>query len=427
MAARYGRRIRAMRRGAAGTAVAALAVAALSASQAPGFAQAERARNAVPKPPPGPQIDGGSPFYSALPPEDGSSGLAVGGTSAPTPTGGTGTGIDTGGTGLPGTVLDAYRRAQLAIATSDQGCKLPWELLAAIGQVESGQADGGAVDAKGTTYKPILGPVLNGAGFANISDTDGGTYDGDTVHDRAVGPMQFIPSTWASWGADGNADGVKDPNNIYDAALAAGHYLCADNRDLSVSADIDRAILGYNHSQEYLHTVRAWFQHFKDQGAVAVPDSGRTPGAGAGPRTSPPATGVPKPGASPSATATGTVSPAPTTTGRPTPPTTGPGTPTGTPTGTASPSPTPTPTGSGSPTPGCPTPTPTPTPTGSASPTPTPSGTPTPTPTPTPTDGSCPTPTPTTSPTPSPTATDATTAAASPSAAPSTSPAAVAD
>ncbi|MCM2429055.1 lytic transglycosylase domain-containing protein [Streptomyces sp. RKAG337] len=423
MAARYGRRIRAMRRGAAGTAVAALAVAALSASQAPGFAQAERARSAVPKPPPGPQIDGGSPFYSALPPEDGSSGLAVGGTSGPTPTGGTGTSIDTGGTGLPGTVLDAYRRAQLAIATSDQGCKLPWELLAAIGQVESGQASGGAVDAKGTTYKPILGPVLNGAGFANISDTDGGAYDGDTVHDRAVGPMQFIPSTWASWGADGNADGVKDPNNIYDAALAAGHYLCADNRDLSVSADIDRAILGYNHSQDYLHTVRAWFQHFKDQGAVAVPDSGRTPGTGTGP-TTPPATTAPKPGARPSATATGSVSPAPTTTGRPTPPTTGPGTPTGTPTGTASPSPTPTPTGSGSPTPGCPTPTPTPT--GSASPTPTPTGTPTPAPTPTPTDGSCPTPTPTTSPTPSPTATGATTAPASPSAAPSTSPAAVA-
>ncbi|MCZ4121209.1 lytic transglycosylase domain-containing protein [Streptomyces sp. H39-S7] len=413
MAARYIRRIRAIRRGAAGTAVAALAVAALSASQAPGFAQAERARNAVPKPPPGPQIDGGSPFYSALPPED-PSGLAVGGTSAPTPTGGTGAGVDTGGTGLPGTVLDAYRRAQLAIATSDAGCRLPWELLAAIGQVESGQAGGGAVDAQGTTYKPILGPVLDGVGFANISDSDGGAYDGDTVHDRAVGPMQFIPSTWASWGADGNADGVKNPNNIYDAALAAGHYLCADNRDLSVSADIDRAILGYNHSQDYLHTVRAWFQHFKEQGAVAVPDSGRAPVTG--PRSRPPATPGAKPGTGPSPTVTGSPSPSPSATVPSAPPTTRPGTPTTTPSATSSPSPkpTPTPTPTGTPTPGCPTPTPTPS--GSASPSPTPTGTPTPTPTPT--DGSCPTPTPSTSPTPTPT-----TAAASPSAAPSTSPA----
>ncbi|MEU3463186.1 hypothetical protein ABZ721_24995 [Streptomyces sp. NPDC006733] len=422
MAARYGRRIRAIRRGAAGTAVAALAVAALSASQAPGFAQAERAARSTVTPPPGPQIDGGSPFYSALPPED-PSGLAVGGTSSPVPTGGTGPGIDTGGTGLPGTVLDAYRRAQLSIAASDAGCRLPWELLAAIGQVESGQAGGGAVDAQGTTYQPILGPVLNGVGFANISDTDGGAYDGDTVHDRAVGPMQFIPSTWANWGADGNADGVKNPNNIYDAALAAGHYLCAADRDLSVPADVDRAILGYNHSQEYLHTVRAWFQHFKDQGAVAVPDSGRAPGAG--PRTAkaqPSAATGPKPGTSPSPAAPG-ASPSPSATVPSAPPTTRPGTPTttpGTPKPTTTPTPAPTtgtPTPTPTPTPGCPTPTPTPS--GSASPSPTPTGTPTPTPTPT--DGTCPTPTPT----PTPTATEST-AAAVPSAAPSTSPAPVA-
>lgn len=46
--------------------------------------------------------------------------------------------------------------------------------------------------------------------------------------------MQFIPSTWSNggpdgtgWGADGNGDGKKDPHNVFDAALAAGGYLCA--------------------------------------------------------------------------------------------------------------------------------------------------------------------------------------------------------
>ena len=162
---------------------------------------------------------------------------------------------------------------------------MPWQLLAAIGKVESGQARGGKVDAAGTTFSPILGPVLNGVGFANISDTDNGAYDGDSTHDRAVGPMQFIPSTWATWGQDGNGDGRKDPNNIYDAALAAGRYLCADGRDLAVKSDLDRAILGYNHSQEYLNTVLSWFEYYK-RGTHEVPD-----GAGVLPDTDGPDSG----------------------------------------------------------------------------------------------------------------------------------------
>ena len=77
--------------------------------------------------------------------------------------------------------------------------------------------------ADGEVRPAILGPVLDGSdGNAAITDTDRGRYDGDTRWDRAVGPMQFIPSTWASWGRDGNGDGTLDPENIFDAALAAG-------------------------------------------------------------------------------------------------------------------------------------------------------------------------------------------------------------
>ncbi|MEU7580554.1 lytic transglycosylase [Streptomyces sp. NPDC041068] len=263
MAPVFGRRLR---RGAVTTAVAAAAVAALAASQAPGVTNAPRDERAADSsdstPPPGDSATGNSPYYTDLPPLQ----------SPVPPTGAAPNGGDKEAeAGLPATVLDAYKKAETALATDKPGCNLPWQLLAAIGKVESGQARGGRVDANGTTLTPILGPVLNGKGFAKITDTDGGAYDGDSTHDRAVGPMQFIPSTWDSWGQDGNNDGEKDPNNIYDAALAAGRYLCAGDRDLSVEADLHKAILSYNRSTEYLNTVLSWLEYYR-KGTHEVPD-----------------------------------------------------------------------------------------------------------------------------------------------------------
>jgi hypothetical protein len=379
-------------------------MAALSASQAPGLlgvahAASQGTRQEQPPVPPQPpaQIDGGSPYITDLPPLN-----TAPAPLAPLPGGGPAVTVPSG-TSLPTTVLAAYQRAQAALALSRPGCHLPWQLLAAIGQVESGQARGGAVDANGTTLSPILGPVLDGNGFANIPDTDGGRWDGDPVHDRAVGPMQFIPSTWATWGADGNGDGVKDPNNVFDAALAAGGYLCADGRDLAVPQDMDRAILGYNHSQAYLNLVRAWYTHFLQGGAVTVPDRTGKPGSGVGPVPNPstapvaPPTSPSAPGRTPRGPVNvgGTVSPAPpgtlptpttSPTGAPTtPPATTPPTsapPTSQPPTSQPPTsqpPTSQPPSSEPTTPGCPTPTPT--------------GTATPTGTPTPTDSADPTPT----------------------------------
>ncbi|MFJ8935438.1 lytic transglycosylase domain-containing protein [Streptomyces sp. NPDC102365] len=279
MAAQFGRRVV---KGAATTAVAALAVAALSASQAPGVTDTPQGRqNANSQPSPDVNADdsatGNSPYYTDLPP-----------LNSPTPSPSASSGIPGGAgnaeAGIPATVLDAYKKAETSLAGSKPGCNLPWQLLAAIGKVESGQARGGNVDANGTTITPILGPVLNGVGFARITDTDGGAYDGDTTHDRAVGPMQFIPSTWEWSGRDGNGDGKKDPNNIYDAALAAGHYLCRFNWDLSDRADLRRAILSYNNSTDYLNTVLSWLEYYR-KGTHEVPDgagslpSGRSDGS----------------------------------------------------------------------------------------------------------------------------------------------------
>ena len=110
----------------------------------------------------------------------------------------------------------------------------------------------------GEVTPPIIGIPLNGSrGTAAIGDTDGGRLDGDTVWDRAVGPMQFIPSTWAGSGADGNGDGIKDPNNIFDAALATAAYLCraVPGSDLTSDADQRRAAFSYNHSSAYVDKV----------------------------------------------------------------------------------------------------------------------------------------------------------------------------
>src|SRR4051812_34646507 len=198
---------RRLRRGAASTAVAALVLAALTASQSPAATKSTAAKGQRPAPPPADTpIDGGATYYTDLPPLN--SPIPPNGSRPRTD--GDSVVIGHAQAGLPATVLAAYKKAAAEISASDPNCRLPWQLLAGIGKVESGQARGGAVDAEGTTLQPILGPQLNGHGFALIPDTDGGRYDGDRTHDRAVGPMQFIPSTWSEggpdrtgWGADG--------------------------------------------------------------------------------------------------------------------------------------------------------------------------------------------------------------------------------
>ncbi len=334
--------------------------------------------------------------------------------------------------GIPSSVLPAYQAAALALAQSYPNCGLTWPLLAGIGKVESSHASGGRVDARGTTRGRILGPVLNGGpGMASIRDTDGGRLDGDRVWDRAVGPMQFIPGTWAAFQADGNSDGIRDPHNVYDAAKASGQYLCAGGANLHDPRGLVEAVLRYNHSMEYVAIVLRWMRTYA-QSAVTIPDrTGIVPPAtdtGNVERADDP-TDLPttetsdialdrpvqtiRPITRPQAPATTQPTRAPTrapiqppTTTQPTkPPTQVPGTttptkpPTTTPTQnpsenpTQTPTPTPTPTETQTPTP-TPSDTPTPTPTDTPTPCPTTTPTETPTPTPTPTPGPCPTPTP---------------------------------
>lgn len=143
-------------------------------------------------------------------------------------------------------------------------------LLAAIGQVESGLLAGHSIDAGHRAVPPVLGPVLDGVSTAAISDTDGGRLDGNRRWDRAVGPMQFIPGTWAAFGVDADGDGRADPQDVYDAA-AAGDYLCARGRDLALASGAQSAILAHNRSASYLSTVLAWQGRFAATGRGTLP------------------------------------------------------------------------------------------------------------------------------------------------------------
>lgn len=163
--------------------------------------------------------------------------------------------------GVPTVALKAYLAAERALAKSDPSCRLPWSLLAGIGRVESGhgQYGGAQLRADGNVTEPILGPRLDGslAGTARIADTDGGRYDGDASFDRAAGPMQFIPSSWAAHAVDADGSGFADPQNMFDAAATAGHYLCASGQDLSTVDGQRAAAYSYNHSDSYVDLVVA--------------------------------------------------------------------------------------------------------------------------------------------------------------------------
>ncbi|MEU3270739.1 lytic murein transglycosylase [Saccharomonospora sp. NPDC006951] len=160
--------------------------------------------------------------------------------------------------GVPARALMAYGNAELVLADIQPGCQVSWATLAGIGRIESdhGRYGGAVLGEDGRPSEPIIGVPLNGsAGVKAIPDTDGGQLDGDPVHDRAVGPMQFIPGTWARWASDADGDGRADPQQIDDAALSAARYLCAGDRDMTSAEGWWAGIMSYNNSVEYAQKV----------------------------------------------------------------------------------------------------------------------------------------------------------------------------
>ena len=322
--------------------------------------------------------------------------------------------------GIPQRAYQAYVAAAVMINKVDPGCHLQWSLLAGIGRVESnhGRFGGSGIAGDGRVVPPILGVRLDGhlSASAVIHDSDNGRYDGDPLYDRAVGPMQFLPGTWAIFGANADHDGRRDPQDFDDAAYGAARYLCAGGSDTSTRNGRWQAVFRYNHSDSYVQLVLGLADAYATGRVVTfpAPPPPDVPRLSGNPKNDNPATPSgpppavhepPAPAPTPSPTPTTPTSPAPTPTETSPAPTPTETSPAPTPTET-SPAPTPTET-SPAPTPTETSPAPTPTET---SPAPTPTETsPAPTPTetgpaPTPTDPPSPSDSPTTStPTDSPT------------------------
>lgn len=146
---------------------------------------------------------------------------------------------------IPADLLPVYVTA----ATMCPG--LPWQVLAGIGFIESHHAGGHADPTTGQVAPPIVGPAIDGRpGFATLPDP--ASPDGWA---HAVGPMQFLTTTFAAWGVvapDRPPGATPDPNNAWDAIFTAARYLCAGADHLD---DVRSAILRYNHSDDYANQV----------------------------------------------------------------------------------------------------------------------------------------------------------------------------
>lgn len=178
-------------------------------------------------------------------------------------------GIADGGTAadIPPRMLTAYKKAVQLVSRYVPKCRgMRWPILAGIAKVESNHASGRNIADNGDIRPRIYGVLLNGSGTGGnttvFPDTDNGRWDGTANGERAVGPFQFLPSTWASIGEDANGDKTADPHNADDAALGAAIYLCGNGRNLAKRSQLEAAILQYNHSNEYLSNVQGWIDQY---------------------------------------------------------------------------------------------------------------------------------------------------------------------
>lgn len=178
---------------------------------------------------------------------------------------------------IPEIAYEAYVAASAAAPTVAAGCAVDWTVLAGIAQMESahGRVHGGVLSPSGDVRPPIRGAALDGTGGTQtVSDTDGGELDGDATWDRAMGPLQFIPSSWRELARDGNGDGVVDPDNLYDAGLAAVAHLCLlAPGDYTDRGDLRAALVVYNESGRYADGVLGWVERYRAEPLADVVES----------------------------------------------------------------------------------------------------------------------------------------------------------
>ena len=178
-------------------------------------------------------------------------------------------------TGIPYLAVVAYGGAAIFVENQNPDCKISWNMIAGVGEVEShhGMIHDGTIADDGTISPPIFGIPLDGTTTHEVADSDGGEFDGDAQWDRAMGPFQFIPVTWADWAVDASGDGIADPHNIFDAAAAAANSLCNTGIDLSIADNWRMAVAGYNDADHYDNAVSRAAKAYAESAdaALAVP------------------------------------------------------------------------------------------------------------------------------------------------------------
>ncbi len=181
---------------------------------------------------------------------------------------------------IPAIALSAYRNSERMMASAYPGCGVSWNLLAGIGRIESVHANGGATDPQGTPIQGIFGPALDGTLAGNEVIVQS-VQAGRVTYARAMGPMQFLPGTWARYASDANGDGKADIQNLYDASLGAARYLCSGNLNLRDRSQVLSAILRYNNSMAYAQNVLGWAAAYATGVApVDLPPIGAAPPIG---------------------------------------------------------------------------------------------------------------------------------------------------
>ena len=183
-------------------------------------------RSRSPSPPPKPPPKEKQPNPAKPPPEGNEKGAAENGGSAMPPPA---TPLPTacGPVAVPAYLIPIYSAASQAYDLGPAGPSI----LAAINEIESG-------------FGQNLGPSSAGA----------------------VGWMQFMPSTWATYGVDADSDGDKDPNEPHDAIFAAARYLRAGG----MPEDPEGAVFAYNHADWYVAEVMARAACFSGIGNGAI-------------------------------------------------------------------------------------------------------------------------------------------------------------
>jgi hypothetical protein len=103
------------------------------------------------------------------------------------------------------------------------------------------------------------------------------TREGTVNSAGAGGPMQFIASTWARYGVDGDGNGSIDRWDPADAICSAANYLRASG----APGDYRQALLAYNHADWYVAEVESWAARYRGPTTAQTPFASAEAGEGA--------------------------------------------------------------------------------------------------------------------------------------------------